>query len=131
MDSIPHVLAVDDDADTLALLSIFLTSERFLVTTASSADEAMAVLSGGGVDLILTDLAMPRTDGGQLIQRLRAAGIGIPVVVISGQASDRETKARLVGLGACQVFEKPCHIGFLANIIRMLTRSCSLHRVTD
>jgi len=81
MHSTPLVLAVDDDPDTLALLRVFLTCERFSVATASNAAQAMEVVLRGGVDAVVTDLAMPETDGGQLIQRIRAAGIGIPVVV--------------------------------------------------
>jgi len=125
MHSNPLVLAVDDDPDTLALLRVFLTCERFSVATASNAAQAMEVVLRGGVDAVVTDLAMPETDGGQLIQRIRAAGIGIPVVVTSGQAFDRETKVELLRIGACHVFEKPCHIGFLADIIRLLTKSCT------
>lgn len=67
----PSVLIVEDDpelrealADTLALASIPCLQ-------AASAEEALALLKGQGVDLVVSDVNMPGMDGHQLLQRLR------------------------------------------------------------
>jgi PAS domain S-box-containing protein len=70
LDSI-HVLAVDDEPDSLALVAEVLESAGASVTKAQSATEALEQLSRHVPHVLLTDLGMPRMDGFALIDRLR------------------------------------------------------------
>jgi CheY-like chemotaxis protein len=65
------VLAVDDEPDALALLGEVLEAVGARVTTARSAEEALAKLVPDVPDVVVTDLGMPRMDGFALIERLR------------------------------------------------------------
>ncbi len=66
-----RVLAVDDDADALGLVSEVLVAAGALVSTASSAEEALRSLEAQVPDVVVADLGMPHVDGFQFIQRVR------------------------------------------------------------
>jgi signal transduction histidine kinase/ActR/RegA family two-component response regulator len=76
-DSIPtldglKVLLVDDDADTLQILSTALSDRQARVQTATSVKETMALLEWYQPDILVSDLVMPDEDGYSLIGKLRA-----------------------------------------------------------
>jgi len=66
-----HVLAVDDDADALALVSELLEAAGARVTRARSAGEALGQLGAEAPDVLLADLGMPHIDGVQFIEQVR------------------------------------------------------------
>jgi CheY-like chemotaxis protein len=67
-----QVLLVDDDADTLQILSVMLADSKATVQTAASVREALEVLEWYQPDIVVSDLAMPGEDGYSLIRQLRA-----------------------------------------------------------
>ena len=85
-----HVLAVDDDRDTLELIALALRQNRAEVTTAASAAEALAALERVRPDVLVSDIGMPEADGYELIQRVRALpaarGGQIPAVALTAYA---------------------------------------------
>jgi CheY-like chemotaxis protein len=66
-----RVLAVDDEADALALVSEVLRAAGARVSTAGSADEALRILDAEQPDVVVADLGMPHVDGFQFIDRVR------------------------------------------------------------
>jgi len=66
-----HVLAVDDEPDALALISVVLEAAGARVSSASSAEVALTKLLPDAPDVVVTDLGMPQMDGFTFIQRLR------------------------------------------------------------
>ncbi len=68
----PRILAVDDMQDNLDLIRDALADEQYDVLTASGADEALELAQRGSLDLAILDVQMPRVDGYELCQRLRA-----------------------------------------------------------
>jgi PAS domain S-box-containing protein len=67
-----HVLAVDDEADALALVGEVLQASGARVTTASSAEDALSALEIEPADVVVADLGMPGMDGFAFIERVRA-----------------------------------------------------------
>jgi len=67
-----HVLAVDDDADAVALVAELLEAAGARVTRAGSAGEALRRIEAEPPHVLVTDLGMPHVDGFQLIDRIRA-----------------------------------------------------------
>ena len=65
------MLAVDDEADALSLVSDLLQAAGARVTTARSADEALGRLDAEVPDVIVADLGMAHVDGFQFIDRVR------------------------------------------------------------
>jgi PAS domain S-box-containing protein len=68
-----HILVVDDDQDALALSREILEATGAAVTTADSGPEALEKLHRGRANVLITDLGMPRMDGFELIERVRAS----------------------------------------------------------
>ena len=93
----PHLLVVDDDARIRTLLSRFLVTRGYRVTTAQSAAEAFDCLAGVIFDLVVLDVMMPGEDGLSLARRLRANAFRAPIIMLTARA---ETPDRIEGLEA-------------------------------
>jgi len=81
-----RVLLVDDEETVRLIVSEMLSDTGIAVETAGDGREAMARLreDGQAFDLILTDLAMPRMNGAQLLKAMRDEGISVPAAVMTG-----------------------------------------------
>ncbi len=82
----PVVLVVDDEVALRRAIERFLSRSGFAVIGAASAIDALAVLEARGwaMDLIVTDMVMPRMSGREFVRRVQAKAPGIPVLCISG-----------------------------------------------
>jgi DNA-binding NtrC family response regulator len=101
-----HLLIVDDDANTLASLSRAFRLAGHQATVCDNAARALELVKSQAFDLMLSDVVMPGKDGITLLEEVRALGITLPVVMISGQASI-EMAVRATRLGAIDFLEKP------------------------
>ena len=104
-DDAPHLLLVDDDRRIRDLLSRFLASEGYRVTTAKSAADARAKLNGLHFDLLILDVMMPGETGFELARSIRAAS-AVPIVMLTAR---HEAESRIEGLqiGADDYVAKP------------------------
>ena len=100
------ILIVDDEANTLASLSRAFRLAGHEAVVCDNAARALELAQAQPFDLILSDVVMPRRDGLSLLEDLRNAGIGTPVVMMSGQAHI-EMAVRATRLGALDFLEKP------------------------
>jgi two-component system phosphate regulon response regulator OmpR len=78
-DDAPHLLLVDDDRRIRDLLSRFLCGEGYRVTTAASASDARAKLTGLHFDLLILDVMMPGETGFDLARSIRQSS-SVPIV---------------------------------------------------
>lgn len=95
------ILVVDDDGDSLAMSRSVVESLGCSVLTASSTDEALAILdSGAHVDLVFSDVVMPRRNGLALARLARERKPGLPVVLATGyvDAVDAVTESGAISL---------------------------------
>ncbi len=98
-----RLLIVDDDSDIREVLMSILEAQGYEVAGAADGLEALERLAKGPPpSLIILDLMMPRMNGVQLLERMRAMPrfADIPVLVLSGDAHGRELTAKL-GVRAC------------------------------
>lgn len=79
-----RILVVDDEADVLDVLKIYLESHEWEVTTADSSRQALEVLSECAFFLILTDVAMPEMDGYELVCEVRDRLVPSEIVLMTG-----------------------------------------------
>ncbi|ARJ42740.1 two-component system response regulator GlrR [Pantoea alhagi] len=82
-----RLLLVDDDPALLKLLGMRLTSEGFLVTTASSGPDALRQLNKEKVDLVISDLRMDEMDGLALFGEIQKLHPGLPVIILTAHGS--------------------------------------------
>jgi two-component system, OmpR family, phosphate regulon response regulator OmpR len=104
-DDAPHVLVVDDDRRIRDLLSRFLLTEGYRVTTAESAAEARAKLDGLRFDLLILDVMMPGETGFEFARTLRQSS-NVPILMLTALG---EAESRIEGLqiGADDYVGKP------------------------
>jgi diguanylate cyclase (GGDEF)-like protein len=103
----PRVLVVDDEEDARTVLAEVLSPECE-VLTAADGEEAVNLARKERPDIVLMDLFMPRLDGLQALQRIRAdsATGDVPVIFVSARGDDG-VKARALDLGAVDYLQKP------------------------
>jgi two-component system chemotaxis sensor kinase CheA len=89
----PSVLVVDDSAGVRQLIAATLAGAGFDVSVAAGAREAVQRLAESPTDALVVDYSMPRSSGVDLVRALRAAGVKIPIVMVSGVATPEEQKA--------------------------------------
>jgi two-component system phosphate regulon response regulator OmpR len=104
--SLPHVLVVDDDTRLRELLRKYLAGNGFLVTTAADAADARAKLRSLAFDLIVLDVMMPGESGLELTEGLRRDSSAIPILLLTARG---EPDDRIAGLeaGADDYLAKP------------------------
>ncbi|MEO1496235.1 MAG: response regulator [Planctomycetota bacterium] len=103
-----RVLWVDDDPNVAAAYARRLRRKRIEILPASDGMQGYWQAVTSRPDLIVTDLRMPRWQGGDLIECLRANAqtASIPLVVLSGYVT-RKLQRELYDAGAASVLEKP------------------------
>jgi len=116
----PRILIVDDDAAIRATLAQQLTSRDYDITSAAGGAEGIDRFRIDPPDLVLTDLAMPGTDGFELIRRIRAMS-SVPILVLSVRGGDSD-KVRALDLGADDYVVKPFSIVELLARVRSQLR---------
>jgi CheY-like chemotaxis protein/anti-sigma regulatory factor (Ser/Thr protein kinase) len=93
------ILLVDDDPESLQVLSVALTGIGAKVVTAGSAEHAWEIACQAAPDVIVSDISMPREDGYSLLRRLRAhagtLGRNLPVIALTAYARPEDRKATL------------------------------------
>lgn len=123
----PGVLVVDDDQDVLDVVGEALTQRGYRVLGARDGIDAMEdrsrFVAGFGtlstVDVLITDLIMPRVPGLELLRHVRHNGWSTSVVVVSAFA-DHDLWAQAIELGANAVLHKPFYLDELVDIVQRL-----------
>ena len=100
------ILVVDDTPGTLEVLQRSLTAEGYTMYTAPNAVDALKLLDGTLVDLVITDLKMPKISGIDLIRHIRENYKNTAVMMITGYATV-ESAVEAVKSGAEEYVPKP------------------------
>jgi DNA-binding response OmpR family regulator len=99
----PYAVVLEDDAAQLRLLKLLLTLEGFAVVTASNGLDGVNEAVQTQPDVVILDLDLPGIDGRTALRRMRALGVGAPVVIVSAYGARRAQRE----LAAEAAFEKP------------------------
>lgn len=110
-----RILVIDDDADTLELVSTLLDRSNTTLT-ALNLNEALEIVKKEFVDVVVCDINLGKENGFQLIEELKNNLLEIPFIIVSGDV-DLEKEARAKKLGAVAIMEKPFHYEELLEII--------------
>jgi len=101
-----RILVVDDAPDTLEVIRRNLTGEGYTVFTAPGVTEAIELLDSSPVDLVITDLKMPKVSGLDLVRHVRENLKETEVMMITGYATV-EGAVEAVKTGAEEYLAKP------------------------
>jgi serine phosphatase RsbU (regulator of sigma subunit) len=102
------ILVVDDEADFRGLLRFHFEDLDYLVLEAGDGQEALEIFEERRreIDLVITDIRMPRLDGERLIRELRRRDPHLPIIGVTGHM-DLQDALRMMGWGAYFYLHKP------------------------
>ncbi|MCK6479231.1 MAG: response regulator [Planctomycetaceae bacterium] len=120
----PRILVIDDDINILSTLRILFQREGFQVQTAFDGEDGLKKIIAGNIDIILSDIDMPKMNGFEVFQKLRMQGLvqQFPMVMMSAGVGPVE-RAKYIEEGAEDFIVKPFNaIELLARMRRILSR---------
>ena len=114
-----HILAVDDQPDTLSMIVRALEAEQYIVTKASSGPEALRMIDGHMPDLVVLDYKMTGMDGMEVMKMLRAKPETqpLPVLMLTAMTDEPSTRAGFEA-GVTDYVTKPFSIPQLTARVR-------------
>lgn len=118
--TMPHVLALDDDADLRNVLVEALPQFDLRVTAVATGAEMLKVLNEEPIDVLLLDLRLPGEDGLTLARRVREVS-ALPIIILSGR-TDEADRVMALELAADDYVTKPFSSRELVARIRALLR---------
>ena len=117
------ILAIDDDHNLQLVMSQYLESEGYKVTTANKVTEALEKIEGVHTDVILLDLGLPDGEGLSLIAQLKSKSEAA-IIIVSGK-TDTTEKIICLEMGADDYITKPFEMRELSARIKAVTRRSS------
>ena|SRR5437588_3502040 len=120
----PQILVIEDEPGIVDFLERGLAAHGFEVSSATDGESGTEKALSTDVDLVVLDLMLPRRSGLDVLEGLRAAKPGLPVIVLTAQG---EVEQRVTGLdaGAADYIVKPFSLSELAARIRAQLRVAS------
>lgn len=111
------ILIVDDDADTREAIYLNLSEiPEYAVIACGSAEEALAAVRNNDIDVVLTDIVMPKVSGIDLLEKIHGLKRQMPVILMTGYA-DLNIALAAIKKGAFDFILKPFHPDYLHHSI--------------
>lgn len=133
----PTILVVDDEPESLSVMSESLERVGYHVVPAKSGAEAFQYLTSNDVDVVLTDLKMPTIDGMEILIAARKNDPNTAVIIITGYGTI-ETAVEAMKAGAFHYLTKPINIEELRLTVKkalerkdLITENLDLKRKVD
>jgi len=128
-----RILVVDDEPSIRITFREFLRSSGYEVHIAESADTAIDILSKEPIDIVVTDIIMPRITGLTLLKHIKETAPHVEVIIMTGEPTV-DTASEALRVGACDYLTKPVDKDALLRSINMVCKVKSLrddHRRLD
>ncbi len=130
-----HILLVDDEADNRELVGFILQQQGAIVTSVSTAQEAIEILSQEKPDVLLSDIGMPQMDGYALIHQVRSCppeqGGAIPAIALTAYAGE-SNQQKMLAAGFQQHLAKPIEPeALVSGIVRLVKPIVSASGMRD
>jgi two-component system response regulator HydG len=100
------ILVIDDDPTICLMLQALLKRKGFDADTVFSASEALKKLENNQFDLVLSDFRLPDFDGLELLKKIKAMHLQVPVIIMTSYA-DIRTAVNAIKMGAYEYVTKP------------------------
>src|SRR5690606_3241327 len=116
------ILIVDDDPSVLNLLDEILSGAGYAVIGSTGGEDALHILIQAEIDLVISDLAMPRLSGRELAVKIRNIEPDLPILYLSGSADAKDAFTQdQQTLGIVGYLEKPfVKEAVLASVLKAL-----------
>ena len=125
-----RLLIAEDERDLAEALSVFFEKNQFTVDTVYNGFDAYEYAVTGDYDAIVLDVMMPKLNGVEVLERLRAEGVRTPVMMLTAKA---EKDDRITGFnaGADDYLPKPFDPDELLSRVRAMLRRASAYQPTQ
>lgn len=119
MNSMPHILVIEDEAAIRRVLVKILSEEikDAKVLEAADGEEGLKIISEQALDLVLCDIKMPKKDGVEVLEAANELKLDIPFIMISGHG-DIDTAVQTMRMGAYDYISKPPDLNRLLTGVR-------------
>lgn len=124
-----RLLIAEDEVDLAEALTAFFEKNHFSVDAVHNGADAYEYAVSGGYDAVILDVMMPRMNGIQVLERLRAEGVKTPIMMLTakGQKNDRITG---FNAGADDYLPKPFDPDELLSRVRAILRRSEAYQPT-
>ncbi|MFZ5555088.1 MAG: sigma-54-dependent transcriptional regulator [Bacteroidota bacterium] len=113
----PKILIIDDEKSIRRALREILEYEKFEVDEAEDGPSGLDKLKAGEFDVTLCDIKMPKMDGMEVLEKIQAENIDVPVVMISGHGNI-DTAVEAIKKGAFDFIQKPLDLNRILVTVR-------------
>jgi len=116
-----RILVIDDNPSVVDIVGRCLREEGYGVLTALTSDEGLKLVILSRPELVLLDLALPGTNGIELLKRIRSTNPSIRVIIVTGN-TDPVLAREALDLGAIAYIDKPFDFAYLKRVIAVAMR---------
>lgn len=120
-----RILVVEDDNELRNLFMRVLSKNGYKAFGATDGDEAMNIIKGDYIDLVISDIMMPNMDGYELIKKLRDMGSSIPVLLITAKDGFKDMQQGFM-TGADDYMVKPVNVNEMVLRVGALLRRAQI-----
>ncbi|MBQ3287255.1 MAG: response regulator transcription factor [Firmicutes bacterium] len=120
-----QIMVVEDDIQLQQLFCRVLSRNGYTALPADDGEEALALLEHEHVDLIISDIMMPRMNGYELVTALREAGISIPVLMITARDGFDDMRRGFLS-GSDDYMVKPVNVNEMVLRVQALLRRAQM-----
>ena len=122
-----RILIVEDDESISLGLRMNLEAEGYDVQVAADGEDGLARAAAGGVDLVILDVMLPKVNGFEVVRKLRAQQLTLPVIMLSARGAEMD-KVMGLELGAEDYITKPFGLAELLARVKAVLRRDGLSR---
>ena len=124
-----RLLIAEDELDLAEVLTVFFEKNHFAVDTVHNGADAYTYAVSGAYDAIILDVMMPKMNGIEVLQKLRAEGVNTPIMMLTAKG---EKDDRIAGFnaGADDYLPKPFDPDELISRVRAMLRRSEAYRPT-
>lgn len=112
-----NVLVVDDEINTLKVLSATLKREKFNVETSQTGEDALLRLKNNHFDLVISDYKLPGINGETLLEKIKVKNPTVPVILLTAYGTI-EKAVNAMRRGAYTYLTKPVNLNILVSVVR-------------
>ena len=116
-----RILVIDDNPHVVDILGRYLREEGYGVLGAVTSDEGLKLAILARPELVLLDIALPGTNGIELLKRIRSTNPTARVIMVTGNM-DPALARKALELGALAYIDKPFDLAYLKRVIALALR---------
>lgn len=119
------ILVAEDDLDLNRFVSSVLRNNGYEVISSFNGEEAYSYYENGKVDLLLTDIMMPKMNGFELAEKVRASNKDLPIIFTTAK-DDKQSKMLGFNIGIDEYVTKPFDMDILLMKIKAILRRAKI-----